>query len=97
MVDMETKRKAFFKVMNGLDYEESVVIGSYVDELMKQAERANKNAQDLDDIDKQLHSTQQQNERYLGVFKQLYNFDGDVQEHSKLADMLISEILEGEN
>lgn len=32
--------------------------------LIQQAYRARKNAQDLDDADRQLHLTQQQNERY---------------------------------
>lgn len=37
-----------------------------------------------------------ENKRYREVIEQLYNFDGDVQAHSALADMLCGEALEGD-
>ncbi|RFA36213.1 hypothetical protein CAI16_05315 [Virgibacillus dokdonensis] len=45
---------------------------------------------------KQNTALYKQNKRYLEIFEQLYNFDGNVQEHSKLTDMLCGEALEGE-
>ncbi|SHG82425.1 hypothetical protein [Virgibacillus chiguensis] len=39
---------------------------------------------------------EQQNKRYRKIFEQLYNFDGNVQEHSALTDMLCGDALEGE-
>jgi uncharacterized tellurite resistance protein B-like protein len=45
------------------------------DWLIQQAERAQKNAQDLEDMDRQLYSEQQQNKRYKQALEEILNAD----------------------
>ncbi|MBW8350760.1 hypothetical protein K0H71_15090 [Bacillus sp. IITD106] len=46
--------------------------------------------------DKRIEGLLEENQRYREVIERLYKFDGNIQEHSALADMLCGEILEGE-
>lgn len=65
--------------------------------LQEQAERV----QELEDLAehrlKMLKYCSDARRKYYGVIKTLYSFDGNVQEHSSLADMLCGEIVEGQN
>lgn len=54
--------------------------------------------QDLEELSehrlKMLKYCSDARKEYFGIIKKLYEFDGNVQEHSKLADLLCGEVLE---
>lgn len=77
-----------------INYEEGV-FNEILRFMQSQAERV----QELEDLAehhlKMLKYCSDARKKYYGVIKKLYEFDGDVQEHSALADMLCGDVLEG--
>lgn len=87
----EIKAQYYLLTRNGYD------LGAWDESfswLIEQAERV----QELEELSahhlKMLKYCSDARKKYYGVIKTLYEFDGDVQEHSALADMLCSEALE---
>ena len=59
--------------------------------LIEQAERAQKNAQDLEDMDRQLYSEQQQNKRYREALKNIYEL-AEYDEYDNTLEQIVSEV-----
>src|SRR5690606_25279400 len=67
-----------------------------IDWLIKQAERAQKNAQDLEDMDRQLFSEQQQNQRYKQALKFYANPKNHVWYQDAFDEVYPSEVMKDE-
>ncbi|WP_368652399.1 hypothetical protein AB4Y30_11610 [Ornithinibacillus sp. 4-3] len=79
----------------------TVVNRKHFNWLIQQAERVQELKHDKEHLElikdrqeEEYRNLHEQNKRYREVIEQLYNYDGDVQAHSALADMLCGEILE---
>lgn len=80
-----------------VEKDERLTISSrFVKYLIEQAERVEASEYLAEHHLKMLKYCSDARRKYYGIIKQLYEFDGDVQEHSKLADMLCGDVLEGE-
>lgn len=78
---------------NGTEYTEVDVedLVFLIQNGFKQAERADKNAQDLEDMDRQLYSEQQQNKRYREALNNIYEL-AEYDEYDSILEQIISEV-----